>query len=233
MVEQLALKGDGEANGVVLGVADRSHGRPDAGDPAALGERGRGVVRSLVGVMDEAVSATLAERHVEGVEHERSPEMVGHRPADNAPAEGVEHHGEVEEVGPVGTWVMSATHRPFAASAVKARLTGSGAVVAHGGDDILAPADAGQAGRTHQPGDRLASDTDTPGRRFGVYARWLRRFRARRRESTGYAPTAASPPWSAPRRAGGATHDSRWRRRPRTRHMAAIGYTARRTLTSS
>ena len=60
-------------------------------------------------MMDDRMRSALPERHVQGVEHEFGAQMVGHRPADHAPAEGIEHHGEEQEsgqgrdVGKVGT----------------------------------------------------------------------------------------------------------------------------------
>jgi hypothetical protein len=50
--------------------------------------------------MDHAVGAPLGGRHGQGVQDERGLEVRGHRPADDAAAEGIEHHGEVQEARP-------------------------------------------------------------------------------------------------------------------------------------
>jgi hypothetical protein len=51
-------------------------------------------------VVDDAVRPALADRHVEGGEDEIGPEVVGHRPAGDAAAEDIQHHGQVEEPRP-------------------------------------------------------------------------------------------------------------------------------------
>ena len=45
-------------------------------------------------MMDDVVRAALLERHVEGVEHERRLEGVGHRPADDPAAVDTHDHGQ-------------------------------------------------------------------------------------------------------------------------------------------
>ena len=45
-------------------------------------------------------NSSAPERHLEGVEHQLGPEMVGHRPPRHHPAKGVDHHGQEEEPGP-------------------------------------------------------------------------------------------------------------------------------------
>ncbi len=100
-VEQLAFLGSkkGLAKGIVVGIADRAHGRPHRRLAAPRSEGDRGVLRSLIGMMDDGRRPTLAEGHVEGVEHQAGAQMVGHGPADDAPAEDVEHHSKIEEAG--------------------------------------------------------------------------------------------------------------------------------------
>jgi hypothetical protein len=46
------------------------------------------------------LNSSAPERHLEGVEHQLGPEMVGHRPARHHPAKGVDHHGQEEKPGP-------------------------------------------------------------------------------------------------------------------------------------
>ena len=100
-VDQLALEGreEGSAEGVVVGVADRAHGRPHPGLATARPEGDRGVLRALVGMVDDRVRPALPERHVEGVQDEPGAHIAGHRPAHHAPAEGAESDGEEQESG--------------------------------------------------------------------------------------------------------------------------------------
>ena len=63
----------------------------DAGLPG--GAEGEECMAALIGVMDDVARPALAERHVEGVEDELAAEVLGHRPADNAAAERVQHDG--------------------------------------------------------------------------------------------------------------------------------------------
>ena len=84
-IEQLALQGGEEAlaHRIVVGIANRPHRRPDAGFLAAQAEGDRGVLRSLVRVMDHVDRTPLRQRHVEGIEHELGFQIVAHRPADD------------------------------------------------------------------------------------------------------------------------------------------------------
>src|SRR5262249_36340156 len=89
-IEQLAFQRGEEAlaHGVVVGVADRAHRGPHACGPAALPELDRGVLRALIGVMDNTVGASRSERHLECIQHQPGKELGAHRPTDNASAAG-------------------------------------------------------------------------------------------------------------------------------------------------
>src|SRR5947209_19641217 len=67
-IEQLALEGREEAlaHGVVVGVTHTAHRGPDTGLTTATAEGERGVLTSLVGVMNHVGRPPLRERHVEG-----------------------------------------------------------------------------------------------------------------------------------------------------------------------
>ena len=71
-VDELASEGGEEAlaERIVVTVADRSHGRAHAGLAAAGSESDRGVLRSLVGMVDDILRPALPERHVDSVEHD-------------------------------------------------------------------------------------------------------------------------------------------------------------------
>ncbi len=97
--QQLAFQRREETlgHGVVVGVADGSHRGPHSGFAAAISEGNGRVLRSLVAMMNDVARPPLANRHLERVEHKVGPEMIGHRPADDLAAPGVEHDGKVEE----------------------------------------------------------------------------------------------------------------------------------------
>ncbi len=99
-VDQFAFEGGEEAlgHGVVVAIADRSHGGSDAELAASGPEAERGVLRALVGVMDRlSIRPASPDRHLEGLEVERGPEVGLHGPTDHAAADDVEHDGEIEE----------------------------------------------------------------------------------------------------------------------------------------
>ena len=48
-------------------------------------------------MMDHAAWATLPDRHLEGVEHQFRAQVIGHRPADDLAAAGIQHDGEIEK----------------------------------------------------------------------------------------------------------------------------------------
>ena len=139
-----------------------------------MAELDRSVLRTLVGVMDHASGAPRHERHVQGIEHQLLGERGGHRPADDATAEGIEHDGEIEktrpgrDVGDIGNpQQIGRCCREVALDQVR-RLT---AVALDRGGDEPAPAHTGQAGLRHQPRDPLAANTSALGRKLGVNAR--------------------------------------------------------------
>jgi hypothetical protein len=101
-VEQFAFeRGKGTlAHGVVEAIADSAHRRPHPSLRTALAEGERGVLAALVGMMDHAGCAPLRERHVQRLEHQLGAQVSLHGPANDASAERVEDHGEIEKAGP-------------------------------------------------------------------------------------------------------------------------------------
>ncbi len=84
-------------------IEGRSHRWPYAGFLASQAEGDRSVLRSLVGVMDHVSRPALYDRRVQGVKHELGLQIVAHRPADNAPREGVQHAARYRNPAQVGT----------------------------------------------------------------------------------------------------------------------------------
>jgi hypothetical protein len=55
-------------------------------------------------MMDDALRwPPTPDRHIQRFDDQFAAQMIGHRPADDAPAVGVEHHGEIENPAQVGT----------------------------------------------------------------------------------------------------------------------------------
>ena len=175
-VEQLAFEGGEEAlaHGVVVAIPDRSGGRAHAGVAAALAEGDRGVLRSLVGMVDHAVGPALPEGHVEGIEHEPCAQVVGHGPADHAAAEGIQHDGEEEEPGPGGDVGDVGAPKPIGCVGGEGALDQvrrrAGARIPRRRSRPLASADAPQARTAHQSGDPLAAHSAASIDEIGVDA---------------------------------------------------------------
>src|SRR5580658_1871224 len=74
--QQLAFECGEEAfaHGIIICVSDRTHRRAHAGLPTMLAERDRGVLGTLVGMMDHAAGPPRRERHVQSIEHQLSGE---------------------------------------------------------------------------------------------------------------------------------------------------------------
>src|SRR5712672_920692 len=47
--------------------------------------------------MDDAVRPALADRHFQRIQHQLGAQMIGHRPADDLAAPGIQHDGEVQK----------------------------------------------------------------------------------------------------------------------------------------
>ena len=175
-IEKLAFESGEEAlaHGVIIGVSNRTHRGTHAGLAAAMAELDRGVLRTLIGVMDHPSGWSPQQRHVQGIKHQLPGERAGHRPADDAAAKGVEHDGEVDkarpgrDVGNVGDPQPVRRLRGEVALDQVGRLT---TIALDRGGDELASAHTGKTGLRHQPGDTLAANMDPLGRQFGMNPR--------------------------------------------------------------
>src|SRR5438309_1388479 len=173
-IEQLALEGREEAlaQRVVVRVADRTHGRPDAGRATALAEGYRGVLAALIRVMNDVRRPTLRDGHIQRGQDELGPEMGFHRPADHAPTPRIEHDGEIQEAGPgrhVGDvrdpQLIRARAGELAVDEIRRR---PGRLVAHRRAERLPPAHALQPGAPHQPGHPLTANVEAAGGELGM-----------------------------------------------------------------
>jgi hypothetical protein len=108
--------------------------------------------------MDDAVRPPLADRHLQRVEHQFGPQMVGHGPADDLAAPGIQNHCEIEKTarrrheGDVGNpELVRPESSEIAVDQVGCR---SGFLVPPCGNDRAAPAaGTNQPGGAHQPGN--------------------------------------------------------------------------------
>src|SRR5579859_636768 len=82
----------------------------------------------MVGMADEALARPpIPDRHLQRSHHRLGAQVIRYGPPNDAAAEHVEHHYQIEEPSPVGTYVISAIHSWSDALAVNARRTRSGA----------------------------------------------------------------------------------------------------------
>jgi len=118
-------------------------------------------IATLVAVMDDAVRPPLADRHLQRVQHQFGRQMVGHRPADNLAAPGIQNYCEIEKTarrrheGDVGNPELV---RPES-SEIPVYQVGrrSSFLVPPCGNDRATPAaGANQTGGAHEPGNAFA-----------------------------------------------------------------------------
>src|SRR5260221_7695857 len=101
-VEQLAFQGGEKAlaHGVVETVADRTHRGSHPGLLAAHAEGDRGVLSTLVGMMDHLDRPALPERHVQSLDTQFRAQMSCHHPATHSATERVEYTRAKKEPPP-------------------------------------------------------------------------------------------------------------------------------------
>ena len=98
--QELALQGGKEAfhHRVIETVADRPHRRIDPRCRTPLTEEYRGVLATMIGVMNQPrLRPPLSHRHLQRRQDEVGAQMVLHRPADHPPAEHVKNHRQEEK----------------------------------------------------------------------------------------------------------------------------------------
>ena len=130
---------------------------------------------SLVGVMDHVDGAPLRQCHVQGIEHELGFKIMAHGPADDAPREGIQHNGQVQEPGP-GRDIGDVGHpEPVWRIGVEVPIdqiaSGLNSFVPEGRAGGFAAANARQTRRFHQPLHTFAAHMDPFIDEFSVDAR--------------------------------------------------------------
>ena len=220
--EQLALERCVEAlaHRIVVAVANGSHRRPYAAFTAALTERNRGVLATLIGVMDDVFGSTPVDRHVKSIEDQFRSQMRGHGPADDPPAEDVENDGQEQEprqrrdVGDVGDpeLIWSGGRK------VPVHEIGCGSciTIADGGLETLTATGSLDLPLAHQPGDTLVARVDPFIVKIRLNARTT--IRLMRFSPQHFEPIAEQQVGQSPRR-----------RRPRGPRIVPAGRDSKRT----
>ena len=100
-VDLLVFEGSHEALGfgVVVRIAGAAHADAQAARLQSIGVGGAGILHAAVRVMDQAGRRVPGgQGHVERFDRQARFEMVGERPAHDPAREGVEDHGEIDEL---------------------------------------------------------------------------------------------------------------------------------------
>jgi hypothetical protein len=123
----------------------------------------------------EVCRLPLRQRHVQCIEHELGLQVVAHGPSDNAPREGIEHDGQIQEPGPGRNIGDISDPQPVRFVGMEVALnriaSGPNPFVPEGCAPGFAAADADNTGRSHQPFHPLAADRDALIDEFSVDAR--------------------------------------------------------------
>ena len=145
--EELALQGGEEAfgHGIVVAIANGTHGAADADRLAAFAEEQRRVLSAMVGVVNHAALwSAVPDRHLQGANPQFRSEVIRHGPPHHAAAEHVEDHREVEkafpccwDLGDVGDPELVRRAGGEGALAAKVRWTRSGAGSAAGSRRVV------------------------------------------------------------------------------------------------
>ena len=101
-VNELAFKCSEKAfrHSVVKTIPYRAHRRRDTHLPAAFPECVGGILATLIAVINDADWTELPQCHVERLDHQLGTQVIGHRPAHQPPAEGVDDDRQKQESGP-------------------------------------------------------------------------------------------------------------------------------------
>jgi hypothetical protein len=125
--------------------------------------------------MDHPFSPTLVQRHVQRAQHQFRVQMARHGPADDAQAEHIEHHGQIQEPF-TGRHVGGVRHPQyvagFGAEVPAHQIRGAPRSRALARGDLPAPpACATQTGHAHQARHALASHMHSLARELHMNAR--------------------------------------------------------------
>jgi hypothetical protein len=139
-----------------------------------MAELDRGVLRTLVGVMDHAARSPRHQCHIERIEHQLSGKHRRHRPADDTTAIRIEHHREIQKARP-GRNIDDVGNpqqiRRCRGEVALDQIRCLAAIALDRGGDEPAPDHPGKPGLRHQPRDALAASANALGRKLGMNTR--------------------------------------------------------------
>ena len=159
---------------VIIAITDRAHRRPDASLSATVAKRNRGVLRALIGMVDDIIRPAPLQRHVESIEHHLGVQRGRKRPADNTTRIDVNDDRQIKEAGPrrkvryVGNPQLIGLVGGEVAIHQIGRRPG---IIAHRCCDEPPPRDAFEASRLHQPRNAFAIDHVPKRDKVGMDAR--------------------------------------------------------------
>src|SRR4030065_2520845 len=101
-IEEFTLQSGEETltQSVVVAISERSHRRANAGLATTLPEGQRGVLATVIRVVDDAMGVPLMDGHVQSLQHQFGAQVSGHGPTYHSAAPGVQYHRQVQEPGP-------------------------------------------------------------------------------------------------------------------------------------
>jgi transposase IS116/IS110/IS902 family protein len=88
---------------IAIAITNRSCRRSHAGLSTSLSEGDRGVLSSLIRMMNNSSRPSLRDGHIKSLEHEFRTKVCLHRPADYAAAENIDHHRQMTALALVHT----------------------------------------------------------------------------------------------------------------------------------
>jgi hypothetical protein len=145
------------------------------GGLAAKSEGDRGILRSLIGVVNDGERLAPVDRHIKRVDHELFPHMVGHGPTDDATAEDVENDGKIQEPAPgrdVGDVGDPQLVRSVGGEATFHEIERRSRIaITNRRRCALAPRSTVDTAIAHQTGNSFSADTSTIVKKFCVNSR--------------------------------------------------------------
>ena len=127
-INELAFKGREEAltHRVNVAITHRTHGGSDNDLLAASPEGDRGALGALIGMTNDIAGLALVQSHVQRIQYQLGAQVIGHRPAGDAPCAGIEDHGQKQkprlgrDLGDIGMGLISFATGPIVRGAAQA-----------------------------------------------------------------------------------------------------------------
>ena len=147
---------------IVIAITNRPRRRSHAGLSTSLSEGDRGVLSSLIRMMNHSSRPSLRDGHIKSQEHELRTKMCLHCPADYAAAKNIDHHREIKKSRPgrnIGNISNPESIRRLCSKAPLDQIRrGSRLQTAYGRLHSSATCHPNQTGARHQSGDPFLAD---------------------------------------------------------------------------